>query len=153
MGEGRLRGDEPLPESTLRLIREARDAQEEVWRTRDQFLSLLKTLGDLDAREQERDTASARRLANAVITLSERGENMDVDTVRLARAYLDAIEKARDAHSIALAEYAASHPEHLETLNRELSLEEMQQELNRIQAELQGEEDASEPEPGETPEE
>ena len=153
MGEGRLRGDEPLPESTLRLIREARDAQEEVWRARDEFLSLLKTLGDLDAREQERDTASARRLANAVITLYERGENMDEDTVQLARAYLDAIQKNLDTLSIMSAEFAVTHPELLETLNRELSLEEIQKALNRIQAELQGEEDASGPEPGETPEE
>ncbi len=144
---------ENVPASTIQLLLEAWAAQEEEWRAQDAFLSYLKTLDDLDAREPERDPASARRLANVVITLYERGENMDEDTVRLARAYLDAIQKNLDTLSIMSAEFAVSHPELLETLNRELSLKGMQQALNRIQAELQGEEDASGPEPGETTEE
>ena len=76
-----------------------------------------------------------------VTTLHERGELEEAreDTPGLARAYLDAVQKRKDAMSIMTAEFAASHPEHLEELNRERSLEEMERMLG-----LRGELDSTE---------
>lgn len=65
---------------------------------------------------------TAYRIAMRVVELDERGslEATHDETPRLAQAYIDAIRKRQDAISIATAEFAVTHPEMLDDLNRGL---------------------------------
>ncbi len=134
--------DEDFPETTLRLIQEFWEALEEERRAGDAFAAHLNATYS-PAAGDEVDAVSAPRLARGVMDLYERGgaaEEADEETARLARAYLDAIQKGKDVWSIMTAEIAASHPEHLDELNRERSPEELVEMLD----ELRGEEDPPE---------
>ena len=114
--------DEPLPKSTMQLVGEFKETQDEERRARNEFLAHLNTTYFL-AEGNEVDVASAYRLARGVNDLYERGgaaEKADEETARLAQAYLDTIQKRKAATSIMTAELAASHPELLAELNWEL---------------------------------
>lgn len=85
------------------------------------------------------DTTLIGRLARHIV--DTRGEGVTEEAYRLARAYRGLVEKRQELMKLVQAEIAYAHPEWLEELNKERSLEEMERMLG-----LRGEED-----PPETP--
>ena len=112
--------DEPLPESTMRLIWESKAAQDEEWRRQEEW---IEHYNSTYPREQgEATPVTAYRIAARIVEAYEAGQLGDAhdETPGLAQAYIDAIRKRQDAMSIATAEFAVSHPELLDELNRDL---------------------------------
>jgi hypothetical protein len=125
--------DEKDSKPIARLLLETKAAQEEEWRAQEEFLSLLNARAAETGREVVHP-AEAFKYARRVIEL---GEKADEEDSGLAHAYLEAFQEAHDAYKILSAELAYSHPEQLEELNRERSLEEMWEEAYRIERELE----------------
>lgn len=113
--------DEDLPESTMQLVWEFKEAQDEELCCTGEWIEHLNSTYP-PAKEDEAAPDTAPGIARSVVELHQRDqlEEAHEDTPMLARAYLDAIQKRKAAISIMMAEFAASHPELLDELNRGL---------------------------------
>lgn len=111
--------DDPMPESTMRLIWDCKAAHDEETRLRDAWIEHVNSTYPRDSGEA--DPASAFSIAERIVEAHNAGrlEDAHEETPRLARAYIEAIRKRQDAWSMIEAEYAVSHPELLDDLTRD----------------------------------
>ncbi len=86
--------------------------------------------------EYPEDTTRVGKLARLILARDRRGTSVPEEAARLARAYVDRVEKRQELTKVVCAELAYSHPEWLAVLNKELSVEEIEQMLG-----IEGEED------------
>ena len=117
--------DEPLPESTWQLIRAFKAACDEERRCQEAWIehcNSTRLLVDTHPELGKAPPLTVYEIAKVIVEAEEGGmlEGARDETLELARAYLDARQKVRDATSILFAEFGVSHPELLHELYKDL---------------------------------